>query len=356
MSPSLDSRLLRVVLMKLQKSGPVHRQAALQLLGEQIRPADPQDWIITGHLPRVRCRADPPWQARPVSPRVPPPSPAEAAPVRRAAHRVQQADLSAVARRSGTTHRLMRLLPAGLALLTVLAEIIYPLLHGAGRNVLTVVTVAAFFAASTSHALAWRGARWTAVFVAVTVGAGGVAELVGVHTGWPFGRYDYRPTLGAELDGVPVVIPLAWAMMSYPALIIGRRIGRASRAPAVVGIAWSAGALTAWDLFLDPQMVAAGHWRWHTDGPSLVGIPLSNDAGWLGCSLVLMTVLRVLLPDEQGARPAEGIPIALYVWTWISSILAGVVFLNLPAAGALAGISMGAVVIALVRSSRRGIG
>lgn len=250
----------------------------------------------------------------------------------------------------------MTLLPVGLALLTVLAEITYPLLHGPGRNVLTVVTVVTFFAASTSHALTWRGARWTAVFVTVTVSAGAVAELVGVHTGWPFGRYAYRPTLGPELDGVPVVIPLAWSMMSYPALIVGSRIGRASRAPAAAQVAWSAAALTAWDLFLDPQMVAAGHWVWHAGGPALVGIPLSNDAGWLGCSLVLMTVLRVLLPDGAGARPPEGVPIALYVWTWISSILAGVAFLHLPAAGALAGVSMGAVVVALLRSGRRGAG
>ena len=55
------------------------------------------------------------------------------------------------------------------------------------------------------------------------------------------------------MAGVPLIVPLAWTMMAYPALLVGRRIG----APVLAGAA----ALASWDLFLDPQMVAAGHWH-----------------------------------------------------------------------------------------------
>ncbi len=90
------------------------------------------------------------------------------------------------------------------------------------------------------------------------------AEAVGVATGVPFGRYAYAGTLGPQLLGVPVLVPLAWTMMAYPALLLGRRLGRAAaRRSASGGRAVLGGAtLAAWDLFLDPQMVAAGHWTW----------------------------------------------------------------------------------------------
>ena len=49
--------------------------------------------------------------------------------------------------------------------------------------------------------------------------------------------------------------------------------------------------LAAWDLFLDPQMVAEGYWTWQAATPALPGvpgIPVSNYLGWLGFAVVLM--------------------------------------------------------------------
>ncbi len=50
-------------------------------------------------------------------------------------------------------------------------------------------------------------------------------------------------------------------------------------------VAVTAGAaLAAWDVFLDPQMVDAGHWTWADPSPGLPGVahvPLTNFAGWL---------------------------------------------------------------------------
>ena len=95
--------------------------------------------------------------------------------------------------------------PEALAAGTVLLQVAYPLVSGSSRDVLTVVTVVTFFAASTTHALVRRGAAWTAAFVLITAGAGLVAESVGTATGLPFGDYRYADSLGPKLLGVPAV-------------------------------------------------------------------------------------------------------------------------------------------------------
>jgi uncharacterized membrane protein len=233
-----------------------------------------------------------------------------------------------------------RALPATLAAATVLLEIAYPLTSGHRRNVLTVVTVVVFFLASASHALVHRGPRWAAAFVAVTVGAGLLAEAVGTATGLPFGDYDYASSLGAKLLGVPLAIPLAWSMMAYPSLLVGQALA-ASRAGAALVGGW---ALASWDLFLDPQMVEAGHWRWRSVRHALPGapdVPVSNYLGWLAVALLLMAALQ-LMPRR---RRDDRVPKALYVWTYASSVLASAAFFGRPLTAVVGGIAMGVVAV-----------
>ena len=146
----------------------------------------------------------------------------------------------------------------GLAAVTVLLEIAYPLIHGHARDVLTVVTVLAFAAATVTHLASSRPALAVVAFVAVTVVVGFTVEAVGTRTGFPFGHYAYDNSLGTRLLRVPLVIPLAWTMMAWPALCCSPSVGEAASTRCLVA-GW---ALASWDLFLDPQMVAAGHWHW----------------------------------------------------------------------------------------------
>ncbi|MGI8576237.1 MAG: carotenoid biosynthesis protein [Egibacteraceae bacterium] len=232
---------------------------------------------------------------------------------------------------------------AGLTAATVLAQIAYPLTPtGAPRDRLTVITVVLFFLASVAHAWVVRGVTFALGLVAVTAGGGLLVEAVGVATGAPFGSYAYADSLGWHLFGVPVVIPLAWTMMAYPALLVGRRIaGGRWWGPLVAG--W---ALASWDLFLDPQMVAAGHWRWAPSSPALLGVPLSNFAAWALIASVMMALLwRAGRRDE---RVADRLPLGLYLWTYASSVLAHAAFFNLPGSALVGGLGMGAIVLALV--------
>jgi len=233
-----------------------------------------------------------------------------------------------------------RRVPVVLAAVTVLLQIAYPLVSGDARDRLTVVTVLVFFLASTGHALLHRGARWTAAYVVVTAGTGLLAEAVGTATGVPFGQYDYAGSLGAKLLGVPVVIPLAWAMFAYPALLVGQRLARTAVGAAVVG----GFALASWDLFLDPQMVEAGHWRFtdvQASLPGAAGIPLSNYLGWLLVAVVMVGVLQLL-----GRRAADDrLPAALFLWTYGSSVLANAAFFGRPGVALVGGLGMGLVAV-----------
>ena len=235
-----------------------------------------------------------------------------------------------------------------LAAATVLLQIAYPLVSGQPRDTLTIITVVAFFAASVSHALVHRGPRWTALFVLITTGTGLLAESLGTSTGFPFGEYDYAGSLGWKLLSVPVVIPLAWAMMAYPCLLVGQRLASTRVGAAAVG----GFALAAWDLFLDPQMVEAGHWTWadvQLALPGSPGIPVSNYLGWLLVAVLMVGALQLLPRRDADDR----VPAALFLWTYFSSVLANAVFFGRPAVALLGGIGMGLVAIPYALSLRR---
>ena len=247
----------------------------------------------------------------------------------------------------------MRRLPWALLGALVLTQICYPLTTGQVRAALTVLTVVLGYVLSVSHALLTRGARAAAALVATATLGGFAVEAVGVATGFPFGTYDYSGQLGPKVLGVPLIIPLAWTWMAWPAWLAAIRLvrGRAAR------VAVAAAGLAAWDLFLDPQMIAEGYWRWLDPTPALPGvpgIPIGNYLGWLGFALVLMTALSVAAGRGASLPATTDTPmIVLWFWTYASSVLAHAVFLGLPASAVWGGLGMGAVVVPLaVRLSR----
>jgi uncharacterized membrane protein len=253
-----------------------------------------------------------------------------------------------------------RIVPWSLLAALVLLQICYPLTSGDTRAAFTVATVVLGYVLSVSHAGLTRGWRAAAVLVAVATGGGFAVEAVGVATGFPFGTYDYSGQLGPKLLGVPLIIPLAWTWMAWPAWLAAVRLTeRRALRIVLAGVG-----LAAWDLFLDPQMVAEGFWTWRAATPALPGvpgIPIGNYLGWLGFALVLMAVLSSLLGSSND-NPGDDRPmLALWLWTYASSVLAHAAFLDLPtttlgfpASAVWGGVGMGLVVIPLaVRLARR---
>jgi uncharacterized membrane protein len=244
-----------------------------------------------------------------------------------------------------------RRLPWALVAAVVLAQVAYPLTEGATRDRLTVVTVLLGCALSVTHALSTRGPRAAFALMATTTGGGLAVEVVGVHTGLPFGEYAYSDRLGPRLLGVPLVVPLAWTWMAWPAWLAAVRL----TASPVWRVAVATVALAAWDVFLDPQMVAAGQWVWHTPIPTLpgvTGVPIGNYLGWLVVSAAMMGALgwsRAAGHAEPADRPMH----VFYLWTYGASVLAHAVFLDLPGSAFWGGLAMAPVALPLAATTLR---
>ena len=187
--------------------------------------------------------------------------------------------------------------------LTAAGMIATPLAPVAGRlrRLFTGVVVSGLFPSTTARVAQRWGLRRGIGSAATIVAGTALVEKLGTTTGFPFGRYRYTDTLRPRLGGIPVVVALAWFAMAVPA----REAARAALGPSTrrrSRILAGAGALTAWDVFLDPQMVAEGYWAWQRAG-RYRGIPVTNFVGWFATGLVVMAVLEEMLPPEHEPDP-----------------------------------------------------
>ena len=219
---------------------------------------------------------------------------------------------------------------------TAVGMLVTPFVDRRGRVADGVTTVVVGgLAATTFDRIRRRPGRPVRLVVAL-LGAGWLIEWIGTRTGRPFGRYEYTGRLRPTLGGVPLVVPMAWFAMAGPAREVARAVlgGNSSRSARVVA---GAAALTAWDLFLDPQMVSAGHWRWSSSG-RYRGVPVSNFVGWFSASLVLMTLAEVL--DPPGERPIDAVLVGQYAGMAVMETAAFATFLGDRRVAAVGGSAM----------------
>lgn len=226
-------------------------------------------------------------------------------------------------------------------------QIPYPLLSDEGQRIVTIWSVVAFFVTSCLHAWWSRGLQAVAALVGVCVGVGFVAELIGSKTGMPFGNYDYTDVLGLRVFGVPAVVPLAWAMFGWLALLCAQRIGGGWRGAAIGSLV-----LVAWDLFLDPQMVRLGAWEWReTAGPWLNAVPLVNSVGWFAVGLVMIRMLLALVDGDVVTRP-DDLGWLLLGWTLFSETLLFAVFFDNRAVALVGTPALGLVLLGVYHLGR----
>jgi uncharacterized membrane protein len=221
------------------------------------------------------------------------------------------------------------------------AQVSIPLLDRGQRATPTNVVVALLAVAAgcfVAHAAGVRGVA--AVAVACAVGLG--VEVLGTRTGFPFGSYRYTTALRPQVIGVPVAVVLAWAGMGIPAWAVACALHDS----VAVRIALGAIALAGWDLFLDPQMVTEGYWVW-PEGGTYRGIPISNYAGWLVASAVLMVLLHLLLPSLR-STPL----VAVYLLMSVMETLGFVAFFGDPVVGLAGGVVCLPLAILAVQRSR----
>jgi putative membrane protein len=92
-------------------------------------------------------------------------------------------------------------------------------------------------------------------------------------------------------------------------------------------------AFTAWDLYLDPQMVAHGLWEWDIPG-GYFGVPWVNFLGWWLASTLLTLFLQ-----------PRGLPrihlMVIYTLTWAFQAIGLGVFWGQPGPALIGFLSMG---------------
>lgn len=218
-------------------------------------------------------------------------------------------------------------LGAALAL-TILLQMIYPLVSGTTLQVITIATIYVGATAMVLHAYLSFGFKYASRYLILAALFGYFIELLGLNTGWPFGVYTYDSSLGFAIFGVPLVVPFAWVMMIHPCLVAARRI--TSKWTFLYGGALLAG----WDLFLDPLMVSAGRWTWEVPGahvPFVPDVPLSNFFGWLLSGCAIVALLNVVLPFERRKESASLRAVTfLLTWVLFSGFIGNIFFFDRP--------------------------
>jgi putative membrane protein len=215
------------------------------------------------------------------------------------------------------------------ALITIYSIVASTLGIGSSRFITPLVTLAGF-AFAILHAgqrEGWgRALRLLALVFIVSL----LFESVGVATGWIYGPYHYTTQLGPKFLGlVPYLIPVAWFMMSYPSFVIADRLVPSGwkRWQRILSVAALGGlVMTAWDLVMDPIMVAGGNWVWDVKG-AYFGIPLQNFWGWW---LTIFTTFALYLwLFGKGAKPVESgfdrLALGSYLITALGIVVASLV-------------------------------
>ena len=141
--------------------------------------------------------------------------------------------------------------------------------------------------------------------------------------------------------------------MARPAWVVAGLLSRRR----AVRVPLAAGALAAWDVFLDPRMAREGYWSW-PGGGRYEGIPASNFLGWFLTGAGVFAVWALLDGDDDPAADGDG-ALALYAWTWIGESFANAVLWRWPVTAAAGGAAMGVFAAPALRARlkppRRGL-
>jgi uncharacterized membrane protein len=116
------------------------------------------------------------------------------------------------------------------------------------------------------------------ITVALVGLVGFMVEVLGIHTGFPFGSYDYLTTLGFKLWGVPIVLAINWVLLIYCTADLALRVVEKGTWPLVLGALLMVGL----DFLIEPVAIKYDYWIW-LDG----SIPVQNYVAWFVISFIL---------------------------------------------------------------------
>ncbi len=129
-------------------------------------------------------------------------------------------------------------------------------------------------------------------FFVIALG-GFLIEVLGVHTGVIFGKYQYEWALGVKIAEVPLLIGLNWVMLIYCSSHLADFFIK-NKHFIFLKSCFVASLMTFLDYFIEPFAVHFHLWQWENNI-----IPLQNFIGWWFSSLLLSFVFFRLKPERK---------------------------------------------------------
>ncbi|TYP76198.1 putative membrane protein [Aquimarina intermedia] len=111
----------------------------------------------------------------------------------------------------------------------------------------------------------------------IPFGLGMISELLGVNFGLIFGDYAYGNNLGAKLYGVPWIIGVNWATLTYCTAAIARKMTQKLIPASLIG----ASLMVVLDLVIEQSAPRFDFWEFRNGV-----VPLQNYIGWFGVALL----------------------------------------------------------------------
>lgn len=139
-------------------------------------------------------------------------------------------------------------------------------------------------------------------FVCVSFTVGMVTEIIGVNTGYLFGKYWYSNTMGFKILNVPLLIGVQWFVTIFCCGIAVNQLHEwLQKKYEIQGLMISPtiqflsliidGALLAtfFDFIMEPIAIHLNYWQWQNNA-----IPFYNYVCWFIISLLLLVAFRFL--------------------------------------------------------------
>lgn len=132
--------------------------------------------------------------------------------------------------------------------------------------------------------------KWLPLLSVFSIGM--LIEIIGVHTGYPFGNYHYTSALGFSLAGVPFLIGLNWILIPQLALSFTTKL------PQLARVVLGAFTILFYDFLIEPLAINYGWWVWEDH---MHTVPLLNYVTWFVMGLIT-TYLLLKNPIKEKAN------------------------------------------------------
>lgn len=125
--------------------------------------------------------------------------------------------------------------------------------------------------------------RWT-LFSLFFVG-GMLVEWLGVHFGYFFGNYSYGSNLGPKIDGIPIIIGIFWAVLTFITARIAKGVAYKTSS-ILVHASIGASLMVLLDLLLEILAPRFDYWTFIPVDP-----PVENYISWWAIGFVFQLII-----------------------------------------------------------------